>query len=118
MFAFDNPVLGPARPQNKAQAASDPGLPDSEDAFLIPDRSNYRSLLLAGSRSPAPSAVSPLKTPRKQIYSTQLRHFKEPRLRRSAALTETGRSRISRANCPRWPGSPGAAHLGPQMASF
>jgi hypothetical protein len=22
-------------------------------------------------------------------------------------LTETGRSRISRANCPRWPGSPG-----------
>jgi ribosomal protein L34 len=29
-----------------------------------------------------------------------------------AALTKTGRSRISRANCPRWPGSTGAAHLG------
>jgi hypothetical protein len=31
---------------------------------------------------------------------------------RCAALTKTSRSRISRANCPRWPGSTGAAHLG------
>src|SRR4051812_38679340 len=65
MLAFDNPVLGSASPQNKAQTGPDPGLPDSKDAFLIPDRSNYRSLMLAGSRSPAPSAVSPVKNPAK-----------------------------------------------------
>ena len=33
-------------------------------------------------------------------------------MRRVATLTKTGRSRISRANCPRWPGSTGAAQLG------
>src|SRR5664279_4542764 len=38
--------------------------------------------------------------------------FRRTAVRRHAALTKTGRSRISRANCPRWPGSTGAAHLG------
>ena len=51
------------------------------------------------------AAVSPLKTPRKQIYSPQLRRFKERLPRQPPTLTKTGRSRISRANCPRCPGS-------------
>jgi hypothetical protein len=37
----------------------------------------------------------------------------------AATLTETGRSRISRANCPRWPGSArGRLTLGPETARF
>ena len=51
------------------------------------------------------AAFSPTKTPRKQIYSPQLRRFKERPVRQPLTLTKTGRSRISRANCPRWPGS-------------
>jgi ribosomal protein L34 len=43
---------------------------------------------------------------------------KRPQLRHGATLTKTGRSRISRANCPRWPGSTGAALLGPETAHF
>ena len=64
------------------------------------------------------SAALPLKTPLKQIYSPQLRHFKEPPSRRSAALTETGRSRISRPIVRDGPVLPGAAHLGPSMVRF
>jgi large subunit ribosomal protein L34 len=33
-------------------------------------------------------------------------------------LTKTGRSSISRANCPRWPGSTGAALFGPKNGPF
>jgi ribosomal protein L34 len=43
---------------------------------------------------------------------TGIAPFRRTGARRHAALTKTGRSRISRANCPRWPGSTGAAHLG------
>src|SRR3984885_12930849 len=43
---------------------------------------------------------------------TGIAPFRRTTERRHAALTKTGRSRISRANCPRWPGSTGAAHLG------
>ena len=39
-------------------------------------------------------------------------------MRHGATLTKTGRSRISRANCPRWPGSTGAARFGPETARF
>ena len=39
-------------------------------------------------------------------------------MRRVATLTETGRSRISRANCPRWPGSTGGGSIGPETARF
>ena len=59
------------------------------------------------------AAFSPLKTPRKQIYSPQLRRFKERLPRQPPTLTKTGRSRISRANCPRWPGSTGGGSFGP-----
>jgi ribosomal protein L34 len=52
------------------------------------------------------------------IYSRELRRFEEAQLWHPATLTKTGRSRISRANCPRWPGPTGAAHLGPEMARF
>jgi large subunit ribosomal protein L34 len=55
---------------------------------------------------------SPEKTPRILVYSPQLRRFKGSTAQPPARLTKTGRSRISRANCPRWPGSTGAAHLG------
>jgi large subunit ribosomal protein L34 len=41
-----------------------------------------------------------------------------PQLRPAGRLTKTGRSRISRANCPRWPGSTGAALFGPKTARF
>jgi ribosomal protein L34 len=44
------------------------------------------------------------KTRRKKHYLAQLRRFEEARMRRWATLTKRGRSRISRANCPRWPG--------------
>ena len=54
---------------------------------------------------PGSAALPPLKTPRKQIYSPQLRRFKELALRHPVTLTKTGRSLISRANCPRWPGT-------------
>src|SRR3981189_2523589 len=64
------------------------------------------------------AAASPLKTPRKQIYSRQLRRFKEPRLRHRATLTKTGRSRISPPTVRDGPVQPGAAHLGPQMVHF
>ncbi len=33
-------------------------------------------------------------------------------------LTKTGRSRISRANCPRWPGLTGGGSFGPETARF
>jgi ribosomal protein L34 len=39
-------------------------------------------------------------------------------MRHGATLTKTGRSRISRANCPRWPGPTGAAPTGPETARF
>ena len=39
-------------------------------------------------------------------------------MRHGATLTKTGRSRISRANCPRWPGPTGAAQIGPETARF
>src|SRR5262249_1032444 len=57
-------------------------------------------------------ACSLPKTPPKQIYSSQLRHFEERPMRHGVSLTKTGASRISPRNCPRWPGFPGAAHLG------
>jgi ribosomal protein L34 len=64
-------------------------------------------------------AVLPLKTPRKQIYSPQLRRFKEGLMRQPPTLTKTGRSRISRANCPRWPGfSRGRLALGRRWPIF
>ena len=44
---------------------------------------------------------------RKQHHSRQLRRFRGLRLRHPGTLTKTGRSRISRANCPRWPGLTG-----------
>jgi len=47
-----------------------------------------------------------------------LRRFKESLLRQPLTLTKTGRSRISRANCPRWPGPTGAAQIGPETARF
>ena len=72
-----------------------------EGCVLHRTRSNYRSLMSAGSADPASLRLLPTKTPRKQIYSRQLRDFEEPRMRRRATLTKTGRSRISRANCPR-----------------
>jgi ribosomal protein L34 len=56
---------------------------------------------------PWAAAFSSVKTPRKQKYSPQLRRFKERLTRQPLTLTKTGRSRISRANCPRWPGTPG-----------
>src|ERR1700722_4767912 len=53
--------------------------------------------------SPTRAGVSILvgKTPRKLIYSDKLCRFEELQLRHPATLTKTGRSRISRANCPR-----------------
>src|SRR5664279_802879 len=54
------------------------------------------------------------KTLRKPLYSRKLRRFEEREMRQRATLTKTGASRISRANCPRWPGSTGAARFGPQ----
>jgi hypothetical protein len=33
-------------------------------------------------------------------------------------LTKTGRSRISRANCPRWPGLTGPVHFGSKLVHF
>src|SRR6266404_4328078 len=101
-----------ASPGHKTGAGPDP-YTDSEDAFCAPDRSNYRSLMSAGSDGRGRAAFSPTKTPRKQIYSPQLRRFKELVLRRPVTLTKTGRSRISRANCPRWPGSTGGGSFGP-----
>ena len=64
------------------------------------------------------AALSPLKTPRKQIYSPQLRRFKELTLRQPLTLTKTGRSRISRANCPRWPGFAGGGSFGAVNGPF
>ena len=64
------------------------------------------------------AALSPLKTPRKQIYSPQLRRFKERRLRQPLTLTKTGRSRLSRANCPRWPGFAGGGSFGAVNGPF
>ena len=65
MFAFDNPVLGPAGSQNKARTDSGPELPDSEDAFHIPDRSNYRSLMLAEFQEPGANRRHTVKNPAK-----------------------------------------------------
>ena len=48
-------------------------------------------------RLPGHSNLLTNKTPLKQIYSPQLRHFKEARLRHGVTLTKTGASRISRA---------------------
>src|SRR5450631_1484852 len=62
------------------------------------------------------TAIPAHKTPGIPLYSRQLRRFGERRMRHPATLTETGRSRISRANCPRWPGSTGAARFGPETA--
>jgi len=59
-----------------------------------------------------------LKTPRNPIYSRKLRRFEGSGMRHPATLTKTGRSRISRANCPRWPGPTGGGSFGPEMACF
>src|SRR6266702_926624 len=69
-------------------------------------------------RSPGVSACSPLKTPRKQIYSSQLRHFKEDRLRHAATLTKTGASRISRAIVRDGPVLPGGGSFGAVNGPF
>src|SRR3954466_15783814 len=63
-----------------------------------------------------PGRHPPIRNAINQRYPPQLRRFEELCLRHLAALTKTGRSRISRANCPRWPGLTGAAHLGPETA--
>ena len=58
---------------------------DSEDAFRLPERSNYRSLMSAVpmyARGIATPLLT-LKTPRNQIYSPQLRRFKERALRQA-----------------------------------
>jgi ribosomal protein L34 len=39
-------------------------------------------------------------------------------MRHRATLTKTGRSLISRANCPRWPGLTGTAGFGRKSALF
>ena len=69
-------------------------------------------------RWPRRTAVLPVKTPRNQIYSPQLRRFKERALRHPLTLTKTGRSLISRANCPRWPGIPGGGSFGAVNGPF
>src|SRR5437588_3995113 len=58
------------------------------------------------------AACLPLKTPRKQIYSSQLCHFREPRLRHDVTLTKTGASRISRAIVRDGPVLPGGGSFG------
>ena len=55
-------------------------------------------------RWPGRAAVSPLKTPRKQIYSPQLRRFKERRPRQPPDIDENRSLPYKPANCPRWPG--------------
>jgi len=69
-------------------------------------------------RPPGTKATIPLKTPQNPQYSRQSNRTGESGKRHSVQLTETGRSRISRANCPRWPGSTGAAHLGRKRSMF
>jgi hypothetical protein len=93
---------------------------------LLRDRSNYGSLMSGSSVSSARnrtreypgSAIKQLpksaiadqdgeppssqgKPPITLIYSRKLRRFEGPGMRHPATLTKTGRSRISRANCPR-----------------
>ena len=64
------------------------------------------------------AAFSSVKTPRNQKYSLQLRRFKERQTRQPPTLTKTGRSRISRANCPRWPGFAGGGSFGATSGPF
>jgi ribosomal protein L34 len=64
------------------------------------------------------ATFSPLKTPRKQIYSSQLRQFKEPRLRHGVTLTKTGASRISRAIVRDGPVLPGGGSFGAVNGPF
>jgi large subunit ribosomal protein L34 len=45
-------------------------------------------------------------------YSHEFRRFEGVVMRQAARLTKTGRSRISRANCPRCPGPTGRLILG------
>src|ERR1700720_4584394 len=67
-----------------------------------------------GRGRPGGNPILARKTPRTLNYSRQLCRFEEPQLDGPATLTKTGRSRISRANCPRWPGMTGAARFGPE----
>ena len=69
-------------------------------------------------RWPGRAAVSPLKTPRKPIYSPQLRRFKELMPRQPPTLTKTGRSRISPPTVRDGPVPPGAARLGHKWSFF
>jgi ribosomal protein L34 len=64
------------------------------------------------------ASFSSLKTPRKQIYSSQLRHFKEPEMRRPVTLTKTGASRISRAIVRDGPALPGGGSFGAVNGPF
>jgi hypothetical protein len=72
----------------------------------------------AGSNCLGEAPFSPLKTPRKQIYSRQLRHFKEARLRHGVTLTKTGASRISRAIVRDGPVFPGGGSFGAANGPF
>src|SRR4051794_33088737 len=58
------------------------------------------------------------KTPRKQIYSSQLCQFKEGRLRHAVTLTKTGASRISRAIVRDGPAFPGGGSFGAVNGPF
>src|SRR5207248_9264370 len=85
------------------------------------DRSSDVWLMSADARSndgPALTPFSPWKTPNIAVYSFQLGRVEEGRLEPRATLTDTGRTRISGANCPRWPGLTGGGSLGPETALF
>src|SRR3954447_18065885 len=79
-------------------------------AHVSPSRDRFRR----SQEGNAAHLAAPLKTPQNLRYSASRRIWRE----RIAQLTKRGGSRISRANCPRWPGLTGAAHLGRKRLMF
>jgi hypothetical protein len=64
------------------------------------------------------AAVPAPKNPAKTDIFTVIATFRRTPPGATLTLTKTGRSRISRANCPRWPGSTGGGSFGAVNGPF